>query len=476
MKFKQLTAPNTTRAPIEHTTRSVLEYKVIHQFAATLITFTALILSACSNRSYSTATPVNVNIVSPLIPKLEDVALLQESRMSGYIPADSRLAIINTTTGEEIWWKNNVSSSSGYIPYSVRDGTVLRSESELSLFLLNGGSSSFPIAGSYFTHRGSNETQFAVTYQDYAEVIHLFESAKTRLPHDKRLQLNSVINLKDVLLRSVFTFFSSPTNDQIISIDLLSLKFTWYNSTGVSALGASQFSPEAAVLCEASDLNKVTDLLLVKGESDESEFKIDYSRIPVAMALDSNHSGVLIKTRDERLIHLNFKKACAGKNAIDVLQLDLQETAGSRNRIVSLGDSQYAIQHKGKILEFVGLNESSFSVAGKIVNFCEEDIVTFRRYDDQALFACGKISTDGLKIVSLDRIQLLSLKSFEVLAETTALESLGVSGLAFDNSNPALFQLSSQSKGQLTRYDFSSGVAQKETKDNIILKNIIDKL
>jgi hypothetical protein len=275
---------------------------------------------------------------------------------------------------------------------------------------------------------------------------------------------------------SVFTFFNSATNDQVISLDVLSLRFIRYNATGVSTLGASQFSADASVYCEASDLAKVSSLLFSGPQTDTTQSTINPNRIPVALAFDLDYTGVLIKTQDGGLIHLNFDKACAGENAISMLDVEQQDQDQSRHQIVALGDSRYALKSSATNLRIVSIKGENLSVDAEIKNFCAEDIVSYRKYTDDVFFVCGRISKDGLKIESIDKLQILSLNSYNIFLETTTIENTSVAGLAFSNSNPVLFHLADRSKGMLTKYDLSSGSAQRETLDNIILKGILNKL
>jgi len=430
---------------------------------------------------------LNVESSIQLVPKLEDVALTQESRIAGFLDSDKRLVVLNTQSGEEVWWRENVESQLPFIPYSVRDGSILRSKNSLQLFLLNGGNATLSVEGAHLVGRGGQETQFVASYERKAEVLSLLDAnstaGKVSLAYDEGLFAKDSMGVDMPYRDSIHTFFASETNDTLISLNLLSLKFFVYSSTGLSNNGATQFSADKTKFCEAADLNLVSDVLLNRSSNTSTSLGsstaiFDVAKIPVAYALDSAFKGVLLKTRDQRLIYLDFNAACAKISSLKILALNSPSTTTQTQgeTLLSLGNDYFANKTTTGEFNLFKVTATAIEKIGNIENVCPENILTHKVYERKILIVCGSQSTDGLKIATLSAIQLLDLYKQKALASTSFADERGIAGMAFDNTSPKLFILSNRSVGKLTSIDFTGDSAKQEVKTNFILKNILDKL
>ena len=183
-------------------------------------------------------------------------------------------------------------------------------------------------------------------------------------------------------------------------------------------------------------------------------------------------------TRDGRLIHLDFATACAGGNAIQVLNTSVPSgsSAQSKGTLIPLQASTFALQTPENKLDIYTVSQSGIAKKGTVENVCKDPILAHRVYDNRLLLACGISSSNGLAVASLTSIQLIHLDAVNVVASASPTDSSGIAGMAFDNTHPKLYVLSNRSLVQLATFDFSENTSKLDVKTNFSLKNILDKL
>ncbi|NBX18694.1 MAG: hypothetical protein EBR09_15175 [Proteobacteria bacterium] len=440
--------------------------------SACIFALSAALLAAvtgCSGKEmFSAGAPLKIKS-NELSITVSEVPLSGESRLAGYLPKERRLIVLNTASGEESWSSYLPDSDEDRTASPVRDGVVLRDSNFLRLFLMNGGQSVAPVTHSYATGRLANETQFVVTYDSKSEVINLLENDPTArtatLPHNEALFPLSETGARLKYTQHVHSFFTSATNDSMVSLDLLQLKFSRFQSTGTDLTGATRFSATQSQLCIAADLNRVG--------------QIDDSTLPVAYALSTTYEGVLIRKKDGRLIFLHFAKACSGENALRIFQPaeTPSQNSNSESPPIPVGPNTFAIQGKDGRLDFFDVSQDPVQLVSTVPAVCEETLLGQRLYNGKLLIVCGRNAVANSRMLrTVSKHVLLDTTTFQIELSHSPADTSVLAGFALDNRVPKVFTLSNSSLGRLTSYEFVNGGVTTDVKSNMILKNILNKL
>jgi hypothetical protein len=398
-----------------------------------------------------------------------DVPLSNESRIAGYLPLESRLSVLNTNTGDEAFSANLPASNEDRFAQPIRDGVLLGSSSSINLFLFNGGQSTASIKDSYAVNRLGNESQFIVSYESKAEVINLLDAnPATRvlsLPHDTSLFPVSSSGVRLNYSQTIHSFFASATNDIVVSLDLLQLRFARYKSVGTDVTGATKFSATQSQVCVAGDLSRL-------GE-------INDSNLPVAYSQESTNAGVLVRSNSGRLIYLDFESACSSANALRIFQ-PAESMAGSKNWTtppLPVGRNLFAIHGKDNQLDFFDTSNDPIAQVASIPGVCDQSILGHHKYEDKLLVVCGKNNEDNSQMLkTISSIAIINTATFKLETTQQITDTSTLAAFALDNRVPKVFTLANNRLGRLTTYDFSGGSPKVESKSNFVLKNILDKL
>ncbi|NBW80834.1 hypothetical protein EBR21_03685 [bacterium] len=428
---------------------------------------------ACSSSSTMAARMYNPKPIvvqtNGLAINVADVPLSNESRIAGYLPLESRLSVLNINTGDEVFSISVPSSDEDLLAQPIRDGVLLGSSSSIKLFLFNGGESSASIKDSYAVNRMGNESQFVGSYEAKAEVINLLDgNAATRvlsLPHDTSLFPVSNTGARLNYSQTIHSFFASATNDVLVSLELLQLRFARFKSTGTDLTGATKFSTTQSQLCVSGDLNRI-------GE-------VNDSNLPVAYSQESSNAGVLVRSNNGRMIYLDFESACSGGNALRIFQ-PAESAAGSKNWTtppLPVGRNLFAIHGKENQLDFFDTSNDPIAQVASIPGVCDQSILGHRKYDDKLLIVCGKNTENNSQMLkTISSIAIINTATFKLETAQQIADTSTLAAFALDNRLPKVFTLANNRLGRLTTYDFSGGSPKVESKANFVLKNILDKL
>lgn len=439
--------------------------------ALTTTQFTVACSSDTSSRMIG-ASPAPKPLVvrtTELSINVADVPLSNESRIAGYLPLESRLSVMNTNTGDEAFSTNLPASNEDRFAQPIRDGVLLGSSSSINLFLFNGAQSSASIKNSFAVNRLGNESQFVVSYESNSEVINLLDanpaSRVLSLPHDTSLFPVSNSGVRLNYSQTIHSFFASATNDIIVSLDLLQLRFARFKSVGTDLTGATKFSPTQFQLCVAGDLSRL-------GE-------VDGLNIPVAYSQESTNAGVLVRSNNGRLIYLDFEFACGIGNALRIFQ-PAESMAGSKNWTtppLPVGRNLFAIHGKDNQLDFFDTSNDPIAQVASIPGVCDQSILGHRKYEDKLLIVCGKNKEDDSQMFkTISSIAIINTATFKLETTQQIADTSTLAAIALDNRVPKVFTLANNRLGRLTTYDFSGGSPKVESKSNFVLKNILDKL